>query len=346
MKKVVRIISVKVLGMALMSTLLFMAAGCEKIYDSEGDCSVTYELQFTQRKNVLGADAFAERVKSVSLFVFDKNGKLILTKTDSGEALASGKYVMELKDTEISAGTYDVIAWCGLNEGEAFSLAGGDKPVSKQDLICRLNHTYDGDDAVSQRKLNDLFHGKTEITIPTHVYGRYRIEQPIDLTKNTNKLSVILQHYNGKELDEKDFHFTVTDDNGVMNHDNSILPYKDIQYREHSKKAALVTSPVMSRADEVASISSVVAEIDMARLMSDHKPTLTIDVDTKDKPVLTLPLIDMLKTAMDENGDIQNYLDCQDKYTLIFYLDDAYGWYTKHGIWINGWHVILENKDL
>ena len=304
------------------------------------------ELAPSRRRLLCIFSAFAERVKSVSLFVFDKNGKLILTKTDSGEALASGNYVMDLKDTEISAGTYDVIAWCGLNEGDAFALAGGDKPVSKQDLICRMNRTYEGDDAISQRKLNDLFHGAGQITIPTRVYGRYRIEQTIDLTKNTNKLSVTLHHYNGQKLDPKDFHFTVSDHNGLMNYDNSILPDETILYREHEKRSGYITSDIASRASEVATISFVVAEIDMARLMSAHEPALTIEVDTKDKPVLRLPLIDMLQSAVPYDGDIQDYLDRQDEYSLMIYLDDAYGWYGNIDIWINGWHVINESKDL
>ena len=323
------------------------AISCEKVFDSEGDCSVTYQVGFTQTRNVIGADAFPVRVKSLSLFVFTPDGTFVTAKTETGEALASGNYVMEFTEHELAPGTYDVIAWAGLSDEATWNLAGGSNPVSKEDIVCRMQREYIGGEAVSRQPLTDLFHGAERIEIPEGVYGTYRIERNIDLTKNNNRVRIILQHYNGREMDKNDFHFFVLDDNGLMNWDNSLLADETIAYQEHYKEAAQVTTPAESRAgeDEIMSITSVVAEIDVARLMTGRNPILIVEVEGKDKPVLRLPLVDLLLNARGSYAP-QEYLDRQDEYNLIFYLDDAYGWYTRGGIWVNSWHVVWDDREL
>lgn len=342
---------------AMLLLAVSAAISCESIPDGEGDCSVTYELQLTQTRNVLGVDAFAGRVKSVSAYFFDQNGHLRLTKHESGNDLASGSYTLKIKDTELTPGTYDVIVWGGLQEGDAFSLTRAASPAAKSDLTCRLARTYEDGNALSQRELNDLYHGAGRITIPGHVYGTYRIEEKIDLTKNTNKLSVVLQHFTGKPLKKEDFKFEVTDRNGLMNFDNSLMPDELITYRHHTIQEAEVTLPdddeMQSRANT--SVSSVIADIDLARLvdLADNKQEARLIVrankndGSKDVEILNVNLINMLLLIKDRKYKTnQDFLDCQDDFSMIFLLDDAYGWYTDNGIWINSWHIIEQYKDL
>ena len=100
----------------------------------------------------------------------------------------------------------------------------------------------------------------------------------------------------------------------------------------------------------VTSVSSVIAQIDLARLVKEgHAPELTVACKDKPEPLFRLPLIDLLLCA---KGDVpyaeedQDYLDRQDNYNLIFFIDDENGWYAKGGIWINSWHVMRQSSDL
>ena len=36
----------------------------------------------------------------------------------------------------------------------------------------------------------------------------------------------------------------------------------------------------------------------------------------------------------------QEYLDRQDEYSLTFFIDKNYNWYSQIGIYINSWHVV------
>lgn len=329
---------------ALFAAMAVTLASCDSaIYDDEGDCSVRYHVGFRYKKNVLDVDAFASQVKSVSLFVFDRNGSLVTSKTESGEALAREGYTMQI---DVAPGRYDLVAWCGLSEGDAFSLV-GTNPSCKEDLACRLAREKDAEGACCRKPLNALFHGYAENVEFPDTYGD-PVVGVVDLTKNTNTVRVILQHYNGKELDKDDFAFTITDANGLMNYDNRLLDDETITYRECKKQSGEVSLPKESRT--VTSISSVIAEIDLARLVKEgHAPELAVTCKDKTEPLLRLPLIDLLLYA---KGDVpyakddQDYLDRQDNYNLIFFIDDDNGWYTNSGIWINSWHVMRQNSDL
>ena len=327
-----------------LAVLLPSMESCESIYEEEGDCSVTYRVAFRYVKNIVEADAFPSQVHSVSLYVFDKGGRLVTSKTESGTALAQPGYSMEI---DVEPGTYDVIAWCGLEGGDSFSLKGGAKPASKEDLICRMARTAASTSSV---ELNPLFHGMMELTFPedpgVHVLG------PVDLTKDTNTIRIVLQSYNGMVLNANDFNFKITDANGLMNYDNRLMDDDVITYSYWSKKEAIVDVPGTKATVE--SVSSVVAEISMARLVPEHNPTLTVTAKNeleagKDGIVLTLPLKDLLLVARGEaksHLSEADYLDYQDDWTLVFFVTDQRSWYMDAGIYVNGWHMRMQNTDL
>ena len=68
------------------------------IYDDEGDCSVHYRVTFTYDMNMKWANAFPHEVKSVTLYIYDRNGQLVMSKTDNSAALASPDYFMDVED--------------------------------------------------------------------------------------------------------------------------------------------------------------------------------------------------------------------------------------------------------
>ena len=324
---------------ALVIALLFCS--CESLMEGEGDCRVVYKVKFRFTRNILDADAFPSKVGSVSLFVFDKQGRCIETLTESGAALAEENYAMVL---DLPAGTYDLIAWCGLDGNDDFALADALNPQTKDDLICSLRPGSRAG-AECRKPLSALWHGLADnVVLPADTYGEVVVET-IYLTKDTNTVRIILQHFKGNELDPDDFGFTITDDNGIMNWDNSLLPCDTITYREYSKIPAQVAMPDADReSGDKTAVSSLLAEIDVARLVSEggHKSSiLTVSRVGAEKPVVRLPLTDLLLMAKGEirkDMDDQEYLDRQDEYNVILFLDDA-GWYINGGVWINSWHI-------
>ena len=338
------------IGRAILTimTATLLVSCSNEIFEGEGDCSIKYQVAFRYTRNILDADAFASQVNSVSLFVFDRKGTLVASKSESGTALSAEGYVMELED--IQPGTYDLIAWCGMADGKSFVWQGGSSPRTKEDLITIMNRQRNtSEEAYSDVSLASLFHGTENSVAFPDAPGVHTVST-LSLTKNTNTIRIILQHYAGKTLDKKDFSFTIEDENGLMNYDNSVLADEKITYKEWSKFSGEVSMPGEDAEDaEIKSVSSVIGEIDVARLIKGHNAILTVSAADKEAPVLRLPLLDVLLLAKGEARrpmDDQEYLDRQDEYNLIFFLNDENGWYRNAGIYVNAWHVIYQQPSL
>lgn len=286
---------------------------------SEIDSTVIYQIGFAL--NLYSADTFSSQMKSLSVYVFDLDGKLVLSKTEEGEVLATENYAMELN---VAPGTYDIVAWGGLSDSHTWKLAGGSNPKDKDDLVCSLMLTGNGE---SRQQLDNIFHGMGRVTFPEDVYGTYRAEQVIDLTKDNNHFCVILQNLYGNKINGEYFNFIITDDNGRMDWDNTIVEGNTVIYRDYSKEERSY---------------SVVADIDLGRLIVGHNTVLTVEIKGNNEPIISLPLIDILQIPKDYSGinvTGQEYLDSLDDYELVLFLDDAYNWARHAGIYVNRWLI-------
>ena len=64
--------------------------------------------------------------------------------------------------------------------------------------------------------------------------------------------------------------------------------------------------------------------------------------------MISVPLIDyalLIKGHYNEGISDQEYLDRQDEYNMVFFLDKNENWVNTY-IYINSWKVVLQNTDL
>ena len=325
------------LALLAVLTASISAVSCQKIFDYEGDCSVHCQLKFKYDMNMKFADAFANTVDYVTVYVYDINtGELLRTQTESGEVLANDGYTMELKD--LDPGTYDVVAWCGdgLKDGH-FEVA--------EDLTCKMDRENGG---IVNKDVRQLYHAKQRVTFEDGVYGTQ--VETINLTKNTNTVRVVLQHLSGIDVDPEAFRFEITDENGLMASDNTVLDDEVLTYRPWSVTAgsAGVDATIYAKA-AVTSVNVALAEFTVGRLVTENNPMLSIyNVKDNDKLVLSIPLKDyalLVKGNYNKAMSDQEYLDRQDEYNLTFFLDE-YGLWTTSRIIINSWHLVIQDSVL
>ena len=346
----IRRISVRNKLLLALATMAVTLPSCEKIWEGEGDCSRNYKVAFTFTRNMVGSDAFVESVNSVSLFVFDTDGNLVTSKAAFCDSLANDGYALTLDNVE--PGTYDLVVWGGLLDGDAFQLAGGDNPLTKDDIVCRLNRQYDNDgNAYSNRQLNSLFHGMADSVVFPDAHGTMKVAT-IDLMKNTNTLRVAIHQKNGRPLEADRFSFRLADNNGLMNYDNQLLDDEFITFGEWTIKEDVLENPENSRAGNYATdgtITAVIAELSLPRLMSSHDPVLLVEYEGRIEPVVNLHLMQLLELAKGEDRksmQFQDYLDREDDYTMFFNVDDDNSWYMPAGIFINGWKVVFQESNM
>ena len=328
---------------ALVTAGAVMLHSCERIFEYEGDCSVNYLVDFCYDMNMKHADAFANETGKVQLYAFDQDGYLVWQKTEAGEHLEDEDYAMTL---DLLPGKYDLVAWsvCDI-ASECFSIpATRSSDFTKEDLICMLECMQDADGgSYSDRHLGTLLHGCIEDLEIGEIEGTY--VSKMHMTKNTNEVRVVLQNMSGKGMNKDQFHFSIVESNGVMAHDNSLLPCHDICYREWRKDSGTVGDAGQGTG-AVTVASAVVAELTLGRLMADRETRLIV-TDDSGNTVVSIPLVDyalLVKGYYDDMSD-QEYLDRQDEYELVFFLDSDMDWISSHVI-INSWKVVLSDVGL
>lgn len=347
---------------SLAATLLgLLSGGCGSlINDYEGDCENVYELQFVYDYNLKWADAFAAEVDAVTLHVIDpENGSVVWSRTESGEALAQDGYRIRL---DLEPGHYEFVAWCGEGAhdgGKSFAVhtqhTATPGETMRHHLGCTMQrnlHPETGKKVVNpENGLNHLFHGYAEDTLPEGEGLKYTVRLP--LVKNTNSLKIVLQSLSGKEINTDDYDFALTDSNGLMDWDNSILDDEELTYRAWavSGGSAEILDPnfdgygeqTKAKVRGITVASAVVADMTVGRLMENAKPVLSVKDKNKGKVLFRIPVNDyalMVKGNYKQPMTDQEYLDRQDNYNMTFFLNEKGEWINTF-IHINKWKVVL-----
>lgn len=302
---------------------------CDSITEELQPCANYVEFRYD--RNMKFADAFPTNVKRVDLYVFDDQDKYVGVISDEREAFGQG-YRMEFP---FAPGTYRLIAWAGLYDRSYECRKELERGVSTPEDICVKMCREAG--AVQRSELDCLWHGEATVTFSD---GQSHTET-IALTKNTNKFRVVVQGSSGMALSKDALTFTITDDNGHLNYDNTLLPDEQITYKTYYKDDADLSET------RNGGVSAVVAEMNTLRLMADKHPRMRI-TGGDGRELIDIDLIKyLLLTKMEGHDmDAQEYLDRQDEYAVIFLMDqDASGNYLLLSIKVNGWTLRPQGGD-
>ena len=336
------------------SVCLLAFSSCDSwLYEEEGDCSVYYRLKFRYDMNLKWADAFANEVSSVHLYAFDQSGVLAWQREEQIDPATAENYSMLL---DLPAGDYKLLAWCGLqNDGEqeeSFSVPEARVGETRMEqLQCALNRQHDETGAYSEDHLYRLFHGTLDVSLPVNDDGG-SYEYTMPLTKNTNHIRVILQHLSGEDVNKDDFIFRIDDENGLMAHDNELMPDENINYRPwdiQNVEAGIGKDGTRA----VSNVKGLAADFTVGRLIETHREKMMLTVTTKEgKTVARIPVIDyalMGKVYYEKEYsypmDEREFLDRLDECVMTLFLDENHNWVSSV-IQILSWRVVLSNVDI
>lgn len=332
-----------------------MLASCDgMIYDEEGDCDPHYKVRFVYDRNLKYTDAFAAEVDEVTLYIVDTDGNIVWQKHEAGDELKTGSYLMDVEG--LAPGTYSLIAWCGKGHTTDFSIP--DDATKHTHLQATLGgrtpHDAGWDFAGSAVRddFRDLYHGKLmDVTFPdsqgTHIFD-------VRLTKDTNDVHVVLQHLSGDPVDENKFLFTIEEENGLMDWDNTVLPDEPIRYYAHTVTNGYAGVDVPdykgdgeggeSRA--ITAVSCAVADFQVSRITPQKRCVVRIYRRDDHGLVAAIPIADYAIMTKGDHRKLSDadYLDYRDDYSLVLFLDDNGRWLTTQ-IYINSWHLVLQNVD-
>lgn len=351
MKRLARMTGWKVWTMLLMAGTSL--ASCNSILSEETEDCAVY-VQFKYDMNMEFTNSFQKRVNSVTLYAFDETGKLAFQKTEEGDILKQDGYRMRLDEiSHYDEAKYDFVVWAGEPDNASFSI-----PLltvgkhSKEDLFCQLKRAGDG---IVKDDLEDLFHGMaTSVSL-----GKHSDEVPevvIPLTKNTNSIRIVLQDSDADPIDVNDFTFTITDRNGKMHYDNSLMEDDLLTYQAWQINNGSVSMGDAVTDDDtrgtVTELNMAVADLSVARLVVSERPILTVTKNETGEKVFELPLIDCClafkreyEYGLYKDMSDQDFLDRENEFNFTFILDEYDNWVSSCII-INKWAVVYKKVEL
>lgn len=319
-------------ALAAMTTL----SSCDHLYDDLPECKVGVKLRFIYDYNMEWANAFPSQVDCLTLLVYDASGAYVTTMTETRKSSLSDENWRMVVD--LDPGKYHLVAYGGMVCDQA-SFAFVQTPSEGSKLADLRVSMTDSPNS----PLHPLFFGSLDIDIPAETldYG----EATVEMMKDTNNIRILLQHVNGQPVDDKDFDFTITDNNTLFAYDNSLLPVPQVTYTPWSRGQVGLNYD----GEGVPAQLLAYAEFDTSRFVLPQGdrpgPRLTITRHNDGVTVLSYSLTDLLMLLKSEHFDAmgaQEYLDRESRWDFIFFLDD-------HDIWIstvikiNDWIVRLNN---
>lgn len=339
-------------------------ASCDSVLDfEEGDCSIEYQVKFKYDYNMKKVDAFAQEVKTVTLYAFNKNGTLVYQKTEEGERLATGEYAMTV---DMTPGDYDLITWAGLDD-QSFAVPLLTPGVSKREelnVLTRRNidTRAEGEEGeyIVKRPLPSLFHARTAtVNFPekmTTTRARRQMVTTMDLVKNTNTIRVVIAQVNDsgkpatRAINKDHFTYAIYDDNGYMNYDNTLLEDNLLTYEPYvTEDSSIKTRAYSADGTTETEYPAAVAELSVARLLETQSPRLEIiDTETGKELLPSDKLIGYLALLKEQgfiNMPLSEYLDREDSFEMIFFVDENLTM-LKSVIQINDWIIQINEFDL
>lgn len=323
------------------------------IYDDQGDCSVHYRIGLRYTKNILNADAFGSQVSDVSLFVYNTDGSLLLRKDVSRELTVENNFYIDL---DIKPGKYNILAWCTgesiIPDATAFRIENPDGPLTENSALLPLETGPQG--PVSNRDIKRFYHGISTGVIFPDTYGIVNID-PVQLIRDTNHLSVLLQNLDGKNLDPAMFSFEIEAAHNRLDFRNTPFgntPFVYTPWSIESSDASFDNEDNPSKAGGSIgggnTANGVLAELTLGRLMADREQRLIVRRTDNRQPIINIPLIkylQLVKGKYEQATSPQDYLDRYDDFTLMFFIEEGFTW-AKAKIYINGWRVVPPQDDI
>lgn len=334
-------------GAAVVLALVNSLTSCGWVNDDLEPCTVSYRVRFKYDYNIKHADAFPAEVRSVKVWAFDTDGNPVWQGEASGDALADPDFAINV---DLKPGRYSFLTWGGLKDSQ-FRLTHGENPGVVADLGVELPlksevRSVKEGNSYSDYELIGLYHGYLQnVELKSTETAHLRQDIVIPLVKNTNNISVMLQHIKGDAIKQDDFTVSITSANSLLDWDNTILGSPEFTYKPWAYTYGLATS---AGEEDGVSVNSLLAEMSTSRLMADGKEVLSVVRNTDNLEIIRIPLIQyLLLVKGNYHRDLtdQEYLDRQDEYSMIFFLTEHNTWYKAGGIYINSWAVVPPQND-
>lgn len=336
------------LGLVLSCVLM---SSCDMMHEDRDDCPIGLYLTFKYDYNLQHADMFKDHVGSVTLYVFDENGRFVKMQEESNRGgfspLKNPYYTMHV---DVSPGKYKFIALAGQKpyadmlqtERAKFVRSNMNCGDDMTALEIKLDKVKYGTHHHIDNKglpLDTLWHGiETEEIEVVNTRPTY---DTISLVRDTKKINITLRELSDPTtMDVYDYDMKIIDRNSHILWDNSLNKTDTVVYRPHALWNTDDSTPVLDKEGNVLGVGRTAHADFMTSRIIYHDRTnpndgilpygnslLIITDKNTGKDVVRADLADMLSRLRTSDEMYryaeQEFLDRGYDYGISFYLNEG-----------------------
>lgn len=365
-----RLVTQWLFAFSCLALLGLAGTSCSMMHEDLDDCPIGLYLDFKYDYNLQRADMFNDHVGSVTVYVYDEQGRYVTKQEESNHGgyapLKSPNYRMHL--SSLQPGRYKFIVLAGqisyaeqlTGRGAKFVRCEPQRGESMEQLLVTLDHEATGDGTTAlvlndSLPLDTLWHGME--TEPVAVYDTKPTYHTISLTRDTKKINVSLRELDDPtQMDIDNYDLRITDRNATIRWDNSVDESETLVYTPH---ATWNTTDRTPQTDDGGNATEQYGRTGHADFMTSrilyHEDaqddgTLVITDRRDGHEVARVNLPDMLSRLRNSedyyNYSPQEFLDRGYDYSLDFYLIGGRLSYVYIRISVLNWSMRVQFEDL
>lgn len=298
----------RTLKLLLFCLCILTVTSCTWVGDKEEDCPDGFWLRLCYTYNILDVEAVSKYVEDAYVYIYNADGEYVKRIYYTQEQLKSNNYRIRVDDLPV--GDYQFVVWSGVGDSQ-YSITGDMRTMDD----FRLSLTGAGSSVATE--LPALFYGY----LPTVHYDVTYASYDVELMKNTNQLAcLVVPVSNQVQIGTNDYTMKIVANNATMDVYNRVVSDVETTY-EPFVKADVTFDDV-----EYGELSGAKFSMMTLRLMSDLDSRIILERKSTGEKVFDISfpeyigMIGSLYTNLDRQIPIQEYLDRQDFYTIVFYL--------------------------
>ena len=321
------------LACSILVVVPHLLTSCESIRDDRDHCGIY--LEFIYDYNMDYTDVFDLQVDAVDVFLFDGDGRYLLTKRSRRENLSGGNR-MFLGD-DIPYGKYKILAIGGLSPNFRVSGRDGSALTAGQTMLGDVRIALAREGATVADEFSPLWVGEV-----TEVEHKPDLSVwPVHLIKDTNRFSLVLSkpEDNAGTRAEPAYTFSiVTPEGAVYGADNAPVLAETVTY----------TPYLLAPGDDPEELAK--GQINTVRLIDgkDYPYRITVQDTRTGRTVWDYDLMELLEAAKpgtrpDGNAlPMQEYLDRRSEWRIVIhYKEGDDGGFVAFKVIVNDWIIWL-----
>jgi hypothetical protein len=302
---------------------------CSWVKDDTDDCPYGFWLQLHYTYNILDVEAAPEYVTDAFVYIYDADGNYVRRIYVTHDILKANNYCVRVEG--LSEGDYQFVVWSGIGNSQ-YAVAGDAQTASD----FRISLAAGGDRSADE--LPALYYGGV---LSAHYDDTYAVYH-INMMKDTNQLAcLVVPVSDDTELTADDFSMKVVSANSIMDVHNQPVADITTTYEPYVSDNATFDDP------DYGQLHGARFGLSTLRLMQNDDCRIILEKKATGEAVFNISLpeyigmIGQLYTNLGRPLSVQEYLDRQDFYTIVFYLSSDLDRLVQ--LRVNSWRLRANN---